>query len=285
MSHPKKSSQQHKSNNFRASTSRPNNTRNNNHRNQNTTFGYQQNKKDIVHSTFIVNTIEEYQEIDNIEKALRQHEAYLEKISTIRNLVETRIKLLKELQAEKIFVAPSEYDEYVISSEKYRQIEERKREIKEKLAEQERAQQEKHAKKLAKTIQEIKNRWLEYWKCWNKYFKHKMCYLGKELVTCDFDVEKLEEYSLGDLKALLCDMRSLIVKAHEKHNQTLIENSDKKICCFSQWGCEYDDCHAFLYNSRMSGCGMKVYFDTEGVDFLDEITLEDTDPIGYLSEY
>ena len=228
-------------------------------------------------------------------------------ISFIQNLIkqeEYRISVLEKAESEgngKIFLKPSEYDNYSASKAEMLEIESRKR----KFAQEKKKEDEKKTLEIESMKEEIRKLWAYIQKekkqlreldsKFNKSFVELpgddietdvIKRYGDSLTTSD-DIEEVMnelesddtlEHIHGLFEEFLNQMRQGIKYYHELYNEILCAEDEDDYKCPS---CKLGG--ATHYNSRCIFCSAKLAWATESVDFLDLNFLQHTKPQGYFT--
>lgn len=262
----------------------------NNNRTNRGKYQYQAINRSHQLSGYKIQSIDEYDEEDNFEIAINQHNGYIVKLKELIALTQKRISLLESAQSDKVFRTPSEYDGYLVSKEKNDEIEKRRQEL--RLKEQKKKEEEEKKMKMQeeiqrnndnKVIEEISKRWNYVWRCARFLENDRICtYSCHNDITNDMTLQDClnSEYIDDYLEAI----KNIIREAHQVHNDTLVENDLTERDCPGECFCDRD-CFAYANSHRTSGCGKKVYWETGNVDFLDGMTLDSTNPLGYLQRF
>lgn len=159
-------------------------------------------------------------------------------------------------------------------------IEKQKEQLeKERLLEEKRIREKTaHIEELKKKISEkfeYVMRCMDYLALFRIEYEDIVMENGMSLDTCLNDSDNLEQY--WDC------MCSLIRDAHKEHNNNLVADCPDCFGYDTPWDEDADYCFAYANDHRTHGCGMKVYLDTSNVDFMNDLTLDSTDPCGYIA--
>lgn len=239
---------------------------------------------------FSVSTLEGYQEKNNsFIDATRQHNEHINKLNLMIRAIQNRIEQLRKAQEEGVFKTPAEFDLWRYGSDIhkfYETIEKRRQALCISYDDTgNRIQAEAH-------ITSILENWTYYFVCL-EYCKKPLAVriLGDEYKG-PVDIakplrEKIAQAEGADLFRICKELGQLasginyvIMTAHTLHNNNMRNRDITQYNCPAQ--CGNNDCYAYANSAHTTVCQVNVYWNTDHVDLLRDISLDDKLPVGRL---
>lgn len=236
-------------------------------------------------SDYIVDGINEYQELDNFCDALYQHNKIIEVLENKIDVLRNRINILIQAKKGGIYSTPSEYDKHLISKVYCDQIEKKQQDMIQQKNLQQKMRNDKFKKKITKKF--------EYAKRCAEYIGNDRiyCYKGRGDIHLNRSLNTLLMGNYLHYHVYWKSIKNVIYQAHKIHNNFLIKNDKTKYKCPN---CQAHNslsdvnlnsnkkCYAYAKNYKTNRCGRKVFWDQSKVNFMQDLNLDSTTPSGFL---
>jgi len=246
---------------------------------------------------YVLPAVDEVREVDDFDESSKRYQQHIDELKAAICATEKRLAEIQKID-RKVFTTISEYNDYLASEEKRRVIQERMDAVK-------KAEEDARAKTLTEnkttvecTIANVTKYWTEFGKCMEWWIDHDdKTYVNGNLIIEPYlpswgavvidDVKELNvlldqmkavdptSQKAVDELALFNDRFIRYIKStHRTYNDYLVEEYPHCVDC---------PCgsRTLIYRCCME-CDNKISWCTNNVNFLDDVQIGETTPVGYL---